>query len=78
MLSARKKKEHHRHPHARKTKQKQIKSNQTAIGKGSTSALIIAFPVLIQKLNCELSTMMWILLSVFLSVSCIVGMAGKL
>jgi MFS family permease len=44
----------------------------------STSALIIAFPVLIEDLDITISTMMWILLCVLLLIAAVVGIAGKL
>jgi len=44
----------------------------------STSALVIAFPVLILKLEITMATMMWILLCVLLIIAGVVGIAGKL
>lgn len=44
----------------------------------STSALIIAFPVIILDLQVTIATMMWILLSVLLVIGAMVGIAGKL
>jgi MFS family permease len=44
----------------------------------STTALIIAFPTLIQDLDTSITTMMWILLVLLLVISATVGIAGKL
>ena len=44
----------------------------------STSALIIAFPVLLVQLNMNMNTMMWVLLVLLLLLGSIVPMAGKL
>ena len=42
----------------------------------STSALIIAFPVILIDLDTTLDTMMWILLIILLMIGAIVGIAG--
>ena len=44
----------------------------------STSALIIAFPVLLIELDITISTMMWVLLVILLMIGAVAGSAGKL
>lgn len=44
----------------------------------STSALVIAFPTLLEELQCTVGVMMWILLVVMLLIGGVVGIAGKL
>ena len=44
----------------------------------STSALIIAFPVILVDLRMEISTLMWILLVVMLVICGVAGASGKL
>jgi MFS family permease len=44
----------------------------------STSALIIAFPVLLMDLNMTISSLMWVLLVVLLMIGAVVPTAGKL
>jgi MFS family permease len=44
----------------------------------STTALIIAFPVLLQDLNMTIGTLMWVLLVILLLVGAVVPTAGKL
>ena len=44
----------------------------------STSALIIAFPVVLVELNMTMSTMMWVLLVILLLMGAVVPLAGKL
>jgi MFS family permease len=44
----------------------------------STTALVIAFPALLQYLDASINTMLWILLVIFLMVGGVVGIAGKL
>ena len=45
---------------------------------GSTSALIIAFPVLLEELNMTIAVMMWVLLVLLLMIAVVVPIAGKL
>ena len=44
----------------------------------STSALIIAFPVLLIDLRMTINTMMWVLLVLLLMIGAVVPVAGKL
>jgi len=44
----------------------------------STSALVIAFPVILIDLQMSISTMMWVLLVILLMIAAVVPIAGKL
>jgi len=44
----------------------------------STTALVIAFPALLEYLDASITTMLWVLLVIFLMVGGIVAIAGKL
>lgn len=44
----------------------------------STTALVIAFPTLLEKLDSSITTMMWILLVVLLMIASVTGISGKL
>lgn len=44
----------------------------------STSALVIAFPIVLVALNMTIATMMWVLLVLLLVIGAVVPIAGKL